>query len=385
MAPENKFLNPEYYYPQQKRRQEDLYLRDGLTPEAVRLEIERMKKHEAESNVPHEWALYVNSSDSLPNFGAIDAKGKKVLTIAGSGEFSQSLISNGAREVDIFDISLPACFFAELKLVAASELTYKEYEEMFGTIEDFPLSPDESAKHMVKIFNPDLYKGIKHKLSIQAQTYFDTIIQNGNERFFNLNMRAYESSRGTDFEKHWFGFIRYRSARDEYIPIAQRVPFLRDSREYERLQGNLRKSTWITRRKDITGADMDYRIYDLIYLSNVGYHRVIDVAKDLVDKNAKRVIFTFQPGRYPFNWSDSYLDNQGEVFKDSDNNLPPEKLDLIYSGHRLAQFKWDSWKKNKPELLKPGTEIEVNKGLRLKILGFDPRAEFPYTAELSKA
>lgn len=72
--------------------------------------------------------IYLNTTENIAGIlEGLDIKGKKVLSVAGSGDQMLNAYYHGAEEVSIFDINPLAAAQAELKLVAAQKLDYNEF------------------------------------------------------------------------------------------------------------------------------------------------------------------------------------------------------------------------------------------------------------------
>lgn len=68
-----------------------------------------------QSNI-FEWGLYVNPSDSLPMLERIpNLKGKRIMTVAGSGDIPLELLQHRPKSLEIFDLSRAAVFLPKQK------------------------------------------------------------------------------------------------------------------------------------------------------------------------------------------------------------------------------------------------------------------------------
>ncbi len=288
----------------QRVRQETLYRETGLTIDAVRQKLLRMKAKDEDFERKREVliagdteSLYLNSSDSLRNLERLSFDGKKILTVAGSGDFPLAMIDRGASEVHVLDISMPGCFFSELKIIAARELSYKEYEKMFGTITPWERDRREEEEYVAPIFDVEIYKKIKPFLSEQAALYFDTIFTPGYEDLSKIHLKQSWLGLIADTLKHETGFLRHRYTKpgfwneEEQLPIAIRVPFLGDADRFEGLKKRINSVQWDVKQGDVKGIDLGN--YDLIYLSNVGYDEVYPhTACRLIKRGARRIIIS---------------------------------------------------------------------------------------------
>jgi hypothetical protein len=276
-----------------RERQESFYNDAGITVDSVRATVERLKGfiEWRDDHVLQVDALYVNPSDSLELLNHTRGlEGAKILTVGGSGEFAQTFIEHGAKSVDIVDVSPSVCFLNELKLVAAQQLSYEEYLQLFSTIDTDHAFKVRSAgspheEDTWKLFDPNIYQRIREKLSIQARTFFDTIIQPGYEPLFTFNSGS------------WNGPVRFRPPYvDKYkrqgnFKFQEQAPHLKHRELFEHLKQRIGQTDVAIKVGDIRQLD-DYSSYDYIYLSNVTYGSQILTAGKLLDKGARRIGLT---------------------------------------------------------------------------------------------
>ena len=105
--------------------------------------------------------LYSFTTENLGGyFSQFDFRGKKVLTVGGSGDQMINAYLGGAKDVYNFDINLFAKFYAELKLKALGALTFDEFVNFF--------SRDGS-----NILSKKTYQKIKEQLSPSTKYFFD--------------------------------------------------------------------------------------------------------------------------------------------------------------------------------------------------------------------
>lgn len=296
-----------------RARQEALYLGSGITIEKAadilphineELEKEHKRIQERIKETPDakgtlyyyfmyhpEYAFYLNSSDSLNTlYKAVDVKDQRVLTVAGSGDFSEIFAAKGASQVDVMDYSTPACFWNELKLVAAKHLDYEAYYAMFGPIDKVRDKDLDYRKRIAPIFDADIYQYVSKYLSPQAQVFFDTMRQ---MRFANIFL-ADVSDRES---KHGQGVVRFRGgkiSRFEETKMPQEMPLLKNPTKYKELRRAMKTLSWSVRQGDITRPDNDFSQYDFVYISNVGYRNehIASTAYNALQRGAKRVGFT---------------------------------------------------------------------------------------------
>ncbi len=103
-------------------------------------------------------------------------RGRRVLTIAGSGDIPVYLASHGPASLEAVDVSRGACFLTELKRAAYRHYARREFVRFFlGGTASWPLlfedagadpSPDPPERSL-------LYGSVRQHLSSAAQAFFD--------------------------------------------------------------------------------------------------------------------------------------------------------------------------------------------------------------------
>lgn len=106
--------------------------------------------------------MYVYATEMVAHYyKRIGLKGKRVLTVTGSGDQVANALFYGASEVTGFDINRNALFMTELKLAAIRALSYSEFFEYFSQKKDG--------------FNRAFYSEIRPLLSKSCKEYFDKL------------------------------------------------------------------------------------------------------------------------------------------------------------------------------------------------------------------
>ncbi len=326
-------------------RQAELYRSCGITVEGVRKIVrERMDKVEGKRGEKYWYvgwedkeAVYTGSSDSLVKlWETADVGNKRVLTVGGSGEFSQIFIDKQAEAVDILDVSMAGCFFNELKLVAAKELSYEQYIAMFNVVPAVLDGKDWwEADYLPPMFDVNFYTLVREFLTPQARTYFDLVIGEDHTELFVPDKNDAFSSSG--------GPVRYRRSHgiDDF---KQSVPFLKNQEQYEHLQTQLRNTTSSIFHGDITDPhSVSFGQYDYVYMSNVGYGRpTLDIAKSIVHRGAKRVGFAFRVSDIFYESRSEYIDLNGRVYSSYEEAraVYPDAMNFIQSVDRLCKIGW---------------------------------------------
>lgn len=229
----------------------------------------------------HSDSFYLNTSDAIFALDRIKAEDEQVLCIAASGDTSQIFINNGAKSVELCDVSLPGILYNELKLAALRTLKFADYKKMFDI--------DENTENWL---DPEIYDRLRPLLSTQARTFFDIIVEYP-KKDSKLLHRSYWSS---EFMK-----------RRENLPIGS-VPFSYPQTigsivnssfgfghgDYALLQEKAKTAEVSIHWRDINDYGTKYDIKPLVYISNLGYNpgQTAEIAKTFLGKGAKRVVFS---------------------------------------------------------------------------------------------
>ena len=178
-----------------------------------------------------------------------DVSGKKVLSVAGSGDHAFEALLRGADTVDTFDVNYLQKHVIELKSKMIKYLPHSEFMRFFFNEQDF--------------FSRDIIKPIWHKFSPALRV------------FLNQYYRAKEES-----------LFRYRAAQSMFYTI-DKITYLNDTAAYEHL-GRIMPDKIKFKHADlanITGAFKE--LYDTILLSNISEYSF----EEIPDKAAKIQMF----------------------------------------------------------------------------------------------
>jgi hypothetical protein len=219
----------------------------------------------ARGKFTHFESFYRSASDSLSIAREqVDVKDKKITTVASNGDLWQVFADQEAKEIDVFDLSLPALFYSELKLIGLENLDFKEYLQMFGQGKE---DLRKQQKKQDPFFDPDQYNKIKDKLSPQARCYFDSLVG---------DIENTELICGGGLN----GFVRYRPS-DVFVG-----DIITDEKEYQKLQQKTSSVRFNFRLGDIRDlyTEKELEKFDVIYLSNIGYmiRSSLELAKSLL-------------------------------------------------------------------------------------------------------
>lgn len=284
-------------------------------------------------------SFYLNSSDSLVSLSDLDQAGKKIMTVSGSGEFAHVFIQNGATEIFSFDISPAAAFNAELRHVALCNLNMNQYIQLF---EGWTKSRGEDRV----LYNQEIYKEIKNRLSNEAQLYFEQLFENPVLMEYGNNT--------------WGGFARARYNK-EYKHNRFVGDIITTEEEYLELQKKAKKVKFTQVISDATKMEDLIRNLDpdQIYQSNVGYRfeSIVNIAHENAMIGNRNVVCTVSPR------DNVFTDKWGENAYDFDN--------LYYRNQRV-----DVGDEITHELWHEDGEISE---IEFKIIGIDQSTDYGVT------
>ncbi|MFO0703564.1 MAG: DUF3419 family protein [Patescibacteria group bacterium] len=224
-------------------------------------------------------SFYLNPTDSLNNLGTFDVEGKSVLTVAGSGDFALQFANSGAKQVEVFDYSLIALLYNEIKLVAASILSVSEFDKFINAWKD---------RDSHSFFDPIIYNNsIKENLSPQCQAFWDELTKEENMDVLG---------KATDFASdHGFSIARPGSGRSKFTTF---VPEHFTSIDGQSLSNSVNNCEISLKHSDlvsmIKSLEMGASPPDIAYISNIGFgiDRSLAYASKLKKLGVGRVIFT---------------------------------------------------------------------------------------------
>ena len=202
--------------------------------------------------------MYIYATEMVSDYyAALDIRGKKVLSIVGSGDQIINAYYFGAKEVIGFDINKRAEFILELKIEAVKNLAYLDFLNFFG-------------KEMGEgTFDYCFYKTFKNSLSPKTRRFFDQIYQEFNEDGCKLIKSDYFRQRS----------MIKAGAKDVNI-------YLKNQANYLKCRKILQKVNLKFVKLDINNISASQKIkgkFDLINLSNVlNYLTASTEEKDLL-------------------------------------------------------------------------------------------------------
>lgn len=183
--------------------------------------------------------MYVYATEMVGSYyKRLSLKGKRVLTIVGSGDQVLNAHFYGAREVVGVDINRNALFITELKLCAIEMFTYREFLKFFNQRNNG--------------FGRRSYERLRMSLSRPCRTYFDRLF--------------------TAVGKRSLGRSVYFRQREVLFGSGKRVnAYLVDADAYEKMRTIIRKNKPVLLNADILHLTRQQRLgkFELINLSNV--------------------------------------------------------------------------------------------------------------------
>jgi hypothetical protein len=229
------------------------YLRAGLTVDQIASRLHDVETSESATSVSqHADALYVNSSDPIDVLlrHAL-VKGKRVLTVAGSGDFALIFLHGHCEALRIVDLSPYALFLSELKLRAVEALTYVEYCDLFLVPQIY-----ENDYHGPFVSRAPYWR-LREQLSNHARAFFDFITDERNANSWQILKPCSGNS----------NILRFRTFYHPSGNVGLRH-VLRDPHTYSSIQKSLRSTPCVLTLEDVSAVDANF---DYVYISNIGY------------------------------------------------------------------------------------------------------------------
>jgi hypothetical protein len=327
---------------------------DGLTIEKVHQHLNKLSELIKDRNKPvlQENSFYLNSSDSLETLKSMDFSGKKVLTVAGSGEFAHTFINGNCSEVCEFDVSPIALLYAEMRHVGLCVLNYEQYNKMFGKWTGVYEADD---RFKADVFDIETYRNeLRHHISDQAKELFDGMIEN-------------KELMNTDLLTSWGGIARIR-----FNQKYKKNRFIGDyvsEEDYLELQNKARGTpvTFSAREIDSLGPLLETYEPDTVYISNIGYYseHTIPHAQRFLEAGANEVIFTIgrNDGLFRYDHKDDEFGNHSVEYSHFDTKI-----------ERGTIFDYKE---------KYGIEEDTDP-LRIEVLNIDENADYGIVLRISK-
>jgi hypothetical protein len=340
-----------------KQTLESEYTQYGLTAPFVEKQLARLKARLAQAELsgnlpylrlPYSDCFYLDSSDALACLNKVDVSNKRVLSVAGSGEFMQLFINRGASRVDIYDISWLAALWNELKMIGLINLNYDDYRTMFDTWKK--TIPNQS----IPIFDKNQYQKIRQFLSEPAQKFFDLLTSEEYKKLFYVvpNNLALE------------GLIRARGG-NTFIGTV-----IKDTETYEELQKKARQVDWHIQIQDIEDviSHVDKET-NTVYMSDIGYtpEGATGLVRKFLKTGVKRIVCAWAPRHFTKS-SDKYLDSTGQIHK-------MDWTSLSQNYEPIPEYKG--------VLLVPGASFTID-GVKVTVVDNDPKGIFGLIVEIKR-
>lgn len=114
--------------------------------------------------------VYNMTTENISGFlNKYDLKGKKVLTVAGSGDQRLNSYLMGASDVTCFDVNDVCELHLKLKDAAIRELSLEDFIKFFGII------TNKNEKHLL---DESIFNKFKHSLDLDAAMFYDHVLNN---------------------------------------------------------------------------------------------------------------------------------------------------------------------------------------------------------------
>ena len=171
--------------------------------------------------------------------------GKKVLTVAGSGDHAFECLLRGAKQVDVFDVNYLQKHIVELKAKMIKHLPYSDFMRFFFSKSQF--------------FDRDIIKPIWNKFSPELRVFLNKYYKSETKSLF-----------------------RYRAAQSIFYST-DKISYLKNEEEYKRL-GRLMPDKINFKHTDIKNITTKFEtVYDTILLSNISEYMFEEI-RDTAEK-----------------------------------------------------------------------------------------------------
>ena len=175
--------------------------------------------------------------------------GKKVLTVASSGDHAFECMLNGAQHIDTFDVNYLQKHVVELKSKMIKHLSYSDFMRFFFDKQSF--------------FSPEIIKPIWHTFSPGLKIFLNKYYSSGNNAMF-----------------------RYRKSQSSFYNV-DKITYIQDPVAYEHL-GRIMPDNINFKRTDLTNITNQFEeTYDTILLSNISEYTY----EELPNSSAKIQLF----------------------------------------------------------------------------------------------
>ncbi len=315
----------------------------------------------------YENSFYLNSSDALDVMQSIPVHGKDVLTAAGSGDFAQIFLSQGAGRIIMCDLSYPAVFWNELKLQCLRTLSFKDYQSCFHL----------HKQSRPSLMDPRAYEKVRKTLSAHARKFFDTF----------LDYPHYDDDT-LHTPREFSGFCRIRDY-DTWKPrrewdFPQTIPFLISEKKYGALQKSARTTPVEIHRRNIH----DYLIehprlaHDVVYTTNIDAGGFLSTA--FLEAGVKRAYLSVKPRSCTIYDDGSAI----HLITDLDQLAPEERAKFPeWSKKTLTEYykHLEGAQEIKSERamshIQPGTPLYLDE-MKGYVVGYNPDFQFSLIVEM---
>lgn len=189
--------------------------------------------------------FYLFTTENLSYLEKLDVAGKDALTVTGSFDQALNLIFLGANRVGNFDTNHLSLYFAKLKMVALSCLSYHEYLNFFlGE----------------KVLDYKLYLKLRNSLETPFLKYWD----------FLYELFQYDGQKIVD--------SRLVDKTSDVKKVIQSNPYLKSEDNYNKTKERMKSVTVTFSDKNLLEIGQEENeIYDIMLFSNIEYYLVWDI------------------------------------------------------------------------------------------------------------
>jgi S-adenosylmethionine:diacylglycerol 3-amino-3-carboxypropyl transferase len=183
---------------------------------------------------PSHEAIYIYASEMVCSYyKKVGVKGKRVLTVAASGDQIINAYLLGAKKVVGFDVNPKACNLSQLKIIALKKLGFSDFKMFFST------------------FDYKVYTELRAFLDVKTKSFFDGLYKE-----FNFNGKDILASRYVQ-KRNFSSYSAYNF-------------YLKNKKSYEKAKKAIGSKNTAIVRSNITEISnrLDEK-FDLVNLSNV--------------------------------------------------------------------------------------------------------------------
>jgi S-adenosylmethionine:diacylglycerol 3-amino-3-carboxypropyl transferase len=246
-----------------------------------------MHKERKEAGMTNDAPMYKYATENVSGYySKLNLKGKKVLTIVGSGDQILNAYYFGAKKVAGFDINIHSKHITLLKIAAIQHLLYQEFLTFFG------------KNHSSGAFSHSVYLKLRKSLDKETKRFFD---------------KVYKENKNDGKKVLSSNYFRQRKMRDVQLVLTANE-YLKSSKKYDKMKEVLESKKLFFKKASFSniGNKLKKEKFDLINLSNTqNYYglklknpfnklgKVLIKLQKNLSKNGKIFFCTYSLSNYP--------------------------------------------------------------------------------------